>query len=55
MKSTQDSSALEYYENGRGKILIHPETDALIHHLLKYLSEHGLDQTIHYIITEIKE
>ena len=23
-----DSSALEYYENGRGKILIHPETDA---------------------------
>ena len=50
-----DSSALEYYENGRGKILIHPETDALIHHLLKYLSEHGLDQTIHYIITEIKE
>ena len=50
-----DSSALEYYENGRGKILIHPETDALIHHLLRYLSEHGLDQTIHYIITEIKE
>lgn len=45
-----DSSALEYYENGRGKILIHPETDALIHHLLKYLSEHGLDQTIHYIL-----
>ena len=32
-----DSSALEYYENGRGKILIHQETDALIHHLLKYL------------------
>ena len=50
-----DSSALEYYENGRGKILIHPETDALIHHLLKYLSEHGLNQTIHYIVTEIKE
>ena len=50
-----DSSALEYYENGRGKILIHPETDALIHHLLKYLSENGLDQTIHYIVTEIKE
>ena len=23
-----DSSALEYYKNGRGKILIHPETDA---------------------------
>ena len=50
-----DSSALEYYENGRGKILIHPETDALIHHLLKYLSEYGLDQTIHYIVAEIKE
>ncbi|MBQ0065698.1 MAG: catalase [Firmicutes bacterium] len=50
-----DSSALEYYEKGRNKILIHPNTDKLIHHLLTYLSEHGLDATIDYIIKEIKE
>ena len=44
-----DSSALEYYEAGRHRILIHPDTDKLIHHLLTYLSIHGLDVTIDYI------
>lgn len=44
-----DSSALEYYEDGRHRILIHPETDILIHHLLTYLSHNGLDATIEYI------
>lgn len=44
-----DSSALQYYVNGRDHILIHPETDRLIRHLLTYLSEHGLDETIRYI------
>lgn len=50
-----DSSALEYYEKGRNIILIHPNTDKLIHHLLTYLSIHGLDKTIEYIVNEIKE
>ena len=54
-KDYKDSSALEYYNKGRHRILIHKDTDALIHHLLTYLAEHGLDQTIDYIIKEIKE
>ena len=48
-----DSSALEYYEAGRHRILIHPKTDALIHHLLTYLSIHGLDETVEYIKKDI--
>ncbi|MDO4465900.1 MAG: DUF5662 family protein [Bacillota bacterium] len=50
-----DSSALEYYERGRDIITIHPNTDKLIHHLLTYLSENGLDNTIEYIVKEIKK
>ena len=44
-----DSSALDYYIQGRDKILIHPNTDALIFSLLTYLSKNGLDKTIEYI------
>lgn len=44
-----DRSALEYYENGRNRVLIHPNTDKLIHHLLTYLADHGLDETVLYI------
>lgn len=50
-----DASALNYYIQGRNRIIIHPETDALIYSLLEYLSIHGLDQTIEYIKKEIKE
>ena len=50
-----DSTALNYYLNGRKRILIHPETDKLIVHLLEYLSINGLDKTIDYIVREIKE
>ena len=34
---------------------IHPETDKLIHHLLQYLANNGLDKTVDYIVKEIKE
>lgn len=44
-----DDSALQYYINGRDHIMIHPNTDQLILHLLTYLSEHGLDATIDHI------
>lgn len=54
-KHYTDRSALEYYLQGRNRILIHKETDALIMHLLEYLADHGLDQTIDYIVHEIKE
>ena len=50
-----DRSALDYYLQGRDKIIIHPETDALILHLLEYLADNGLDATIQYIVNEIKE
>lgn len=48
-----DSSALNYYLNGRKRILIHPETDRLILHMLTYLSEHGLDAAIAHIRKDI--
>jgi hypothetical protein len=44
-----DASALEYYMRGRKRIMIHPETDALIMELLVYLKDHGLNKTIAYI------
>lgn len=50
-----DSSALDYYIQGRDKILIHPNTDALIFSLLTYLSKNGLDKTIEYIKQEVKQ
>ena len=50
-----DSSALDYYIQGRDKILIHPNTDALIFSLLTYLSKNGLDKTIEYIKKELKQ
>lgn len=51
----KDDSALIYYENGINRIMIHPETDKLIHHLLQYLANNGLDKTVDYIVKEIKE
>ena len=50
-----DSSALDYYIQGRDKILSHPNTDALIFSLLTYLSKNGLDKTIEYIKKEVKQ
>ena len=51
----KDDSALIYYENGRNRIMIHPETDKLIHHLLQYLPNNGLDKSVDYIVKGIKE
>lgn len=45
----QDDSALLYYQNGRNHIVIHPQTDILITHLLTYLRDYGLEKTIRYI------
>ncbi len=49
----RDDSALVYYLKGRYRILIHPDTDQLILHLLLYLADHGLDATILYIRQDI--
>lgn len=44
-----DHSALDYYMQGRDKILIHPQTNQEIRFLLEYLAEYGLDNTLDYI------
>lgn len=46
--SYTDRSALEYYqlEQGAGPILIHPDTDALLHRLLVMLAEQGERATL---------
>lgn len=49
----RDDSALNYYLNGRNRVMIHPETDKLIMHLLTYLSENGLPKTIAHIKKDI--
>ena len=49
-----DHSALDYYNQGRSRILIHEETDRLILHLLQYLADNGLDATIAYIVAHKK-
>ena len=45
---------LDYYNQGRSRILIHEETDRLILHLLQYLADNGLDATIAYIVAHKK-
>ena len=44
-----DASALEYFLNGYDRVMMHPNTKALTQHILEYLRDHGLDQTIAYI------
>lgn len=48
-----DASALEYLLNGKDFVFMHPKTYKLTKHLLTYLKEHGLDQTIYYMRKKI--
>ena len=48
-----DSSALEYFDKGRSKELMHPESAALLRDMLSYLAEHGEKATSLYIRKEI--
>ena len=50
-----DSQPLEYYEKGAAKLgkMIHPETAALLHFLLKMLAEEGEEKTFQYIRRKI--
>ncbi len=48
-----DSDALNYYLQGRGHYLMHPDTEALLYRLLKMLSEKGEDYTYAYIRRKI--
>ena len=50
-----DRQPLEYYEKGAAKLgkMIHPETAALLHFLLKMLAEEGEEKTFRYIRRKI--
>ncbi|MCR4567172.1 MAG: DUF5662 family protein [Pseudobutyrivibrio sp.] len=48
-----DASALEYYEKGRAKYMMHPNTAALLEDMLHYLAKHGEKATNEYIRKEI--
>ncbi|MCI9075836.1 MAG: catalase [Dorea sp.] len=47
----QDCHPLEYYEQGAAKLgnMVHKDTAALLHHLLKMLAEQGEEKTFAYI------
>lgn len=49
------SHPLKYYEQGAEKLgkMIHPETAALLRHLLEMLAEKGEEETFRYIRKEI--
>ena len=44
-----DSSALEYYNRGKGRYMMHPKTAALLEDMLTYLADHGESATNEYI------
>ncbi|SFN47624.1 hypothetical protein SAMN04487831_101342 [Pseudobutyrivibrio sp. UC1225] len=46
-------SALEYYEKGKGKYMMHANTAKLLENMLTYLAEHGEAATNDYIRREI--
>ena len=45
----KDSDPLDYYIKGLGHYIMHPETDALLHNLLKMLADKGEEYTFAYI------
>ncbi|MDE7295290.1 MAG: catalase [Oscillospiraceae bacterium] len=53
--SYTDSSPLEYFERGRPRRLIHPDTSKLLEKLLVMLSEKGEEYTFAYIRRLLKE
>lgn len=48
-----DRSPLEYYQKGKGHYMIHPESAALLEHLLTMLADCGEEETFSYIRREI--
>lgn len=48
-----DRSALEYYEQGAEKMMIHPQTRAQLERLLRMLAEKGEEETFRYIRKKI--
>ena len=50
-KDYSDHYPLIYYNKGKNHYFMHEDTRKLLEHLLIYLDEHDLNQTIHYIKT----
>ena len=48
-KKYRDTFPLAYYENGKHSYIMHPQTRQFLEHLLHYLHDYGLDETIQYI------
>lgn len=48
-----DTFPLTYYQKGRPKYLLHPDTEALLEELLRMLAEQGEDAVFEYIKKEI--
>lgn len=48
-KDYRDSDSLDYFQNSKGHLSIHPETGAFLEKLLKMLSENGEDETFAYL------
>ncbi len=48
-----DRSALDYYNRGKGKYLMHPETAALLEDMLEHLAAYGEEATNDYIRRQI--
>lgn len=48
-----DRSPLEYYEHGKPKYILHPNTQALLEKLLTMLAQQGEDETYEYIRREV--
>lgn len=44
-----DSSALEYFENSKGRYIMHPKTEELLQRLLVMLAEEGEDAVFDYM------
>ena len=50
-----DASALAYFEKGRFRRVVHPETSDEIEHLLRYLAENGEKKAFAYVKQWVKE
>lgn len=48
-----DGDSLEYFQKGRGKYMMHPETEQTLYELLFMLKEKGEEETFSYIRREI--
>lgn len=48
-----DQIPIQYFMNGYSYVVMEPLSKDLIQHLLQYLADHGLDETINYIKTTV--